>query len=275
MDDLPSFRRVACSAAHERDDRRSQSSWSESGLRELHDLPFTTRENVENAQFWAYRQDGTRACLSVSAVPLFGVDGNWRGARGICRDITETVSRDAALARAQTRERLLRHILRIVRDETEPSEMLARAAADTARALDADACLVFRGDNTTSLTSVASFGAAVGTVDVSTLLAQVVETQNPVVRAGWLVAPIYYRRAISGVVALWRAGGEQAWTSDDQTLLANVADYFSIVVAQIVSHEQLCDMTRTDKLTGLLNRQTFKAELARRWQRAAIRPEAC
>lgn len=239
-----------------------------SRIHNLHELPFSSHQNVENAQFWAYRHDGEKVCLAVSAMPLFNDIGAWCGARGVCRDITDAVSRDAALASAQTRERLLRHILRILRDAAEPEEMMATAAMDTAPALDGDVCLVFGGQDAAHLTKIASFGDASRSADISPLLAQVVASENALSQGGWLLAPIYYRRAINGVVALWRAGGEQAWTSEDQTMLANVADYFSIVVAQIASQAQIRAMTRTDELTGVLNHPTFKAELARRWRRA-------
>lgn len=239
------------------------------GQTEPNDQPFATREIVENVQVWAYRHDHAMACLATSAVPIYSVDGAWLGARGICRDVTDALTRDAALAAANTRERLLSHILRTVRDEIEPADMLAAAAAATARALNADACLVFRGRDAASFRSAASFGAVVGKAeDVATLLAQVVETSDPAAQAGWLVAATYYRRAINGAVALWRAGGERAWSSDDQALLAGVADHLGIAVAQIANHEQLRDLSRTDDLTGLLNRRTFYAELERRWPRA-------
>lgn len=239
------------------------------GQTEPNDQPFTTREMVENIQVWAYRHDHAMACLSTSAVPIYNVDGVWMGSRGICRDVTDALTRDAALASANTRERLLSHILRTVRDEIEPADMLAAAAAATARALNADACLVFRGRDTASFKSAASFGAVVGQAeDVAALLARVVETSDPTAQAGWLVAATYYRRAINGAVALWRAGGERAWNGDDQALLAGVADHLGIAVAQIANHEQLRDLSRTDDLTGLLNRRTFYAELERRWPRA-------
>jgi PAS domain S-box-containing protein len=51
--------------------------------------PFTSREIVEGAQVDLRRADGAMACLSVSAVPLFGIAGDWLGARGICRELVE------------------------------------------------------------------------------------------------------------------------------------------------------------------------------------------
>lgn len=240
------------------------------GQIEPEDQPFTTREAMDDAQVWARRNDGTLACLSISALPLYDSAGLWTGARGICRDVTEALRRDAALARATARERLLSHILRTVRDEAEPADMLAAAAAATARALNADACLIFRGRDTASFKSAASFGAVVGpAADVAHLLSRAAEAADVMSQAGWLVAATYYRREINGAVALWRVGGEWAWSGDDQALLAGVADHLGIAVAQIANHEQLRDLSRIDGLTGLLNRRAFYAELERRWLRAS------
>jgi diguanylate cyclase (GGDEF)-like protein/PAS domain S-box-containing protein len=233
------------------------------------DPPFIAREAVDDCRIWVHCRDGAVACLSVSALPLYDSTGAWSGARGVCRDVTDALQRDAALASAHTRERLLRHILRTVRDEIEPADMLATTAAATAQALNADACLVFRGGDTASFKSAASFGAVVGPAgDVAALLSRVARSEDPLAQAGWLVAATYYHREINGAVALWRAGGERAWSGDDQVLLASVADHLGIAVAQIADHEQLRDLSRTDGLTGLLNRRTFYAELERRWPRA-------
>jgi diguanylate cyclase (GGDEF)-like protein len=147
--------------------------------------------------------------------------------------------------------------------------MLAAAAAATARALSADSCLIFRGRDMATFRSAASFGAVVGPAeDVAVLLGRAAQSEDPLVQAGWLVAATTYRRETNGAVALWRAGGERAWGTDDQSLLVGVAEHLGLAVAQIANHEQLRDLSRTDGLTGLLNRRTFYAELERRWPRA-------
>ncbi|MFN4282584.1 MAG: PAS domain-containing protein, partial [Alphaproteobacteria bacterium] len=82
---------------------------------------FAAREPVENLQIWLRRADGEPACLRLSAVPVLDAEGRWRGARGICRDVTAAQARDAALARADLRDRLLGHVLRAMRDSVEPA----------------------------------------------------------------------------------------------------------------------------------------------------------
>jgi diguanylate cyclase (GGDEF)-like protein len=208
---------------------------------------------------------GSKQTFEASVLPV----GDGQTALLLCHDLTKTVLHRTALVRARTHERLLRHILRIVRDETEPAGMLAATAAATARSLNADSCLIFRGRDAASFKSAAAFGAVVGPVaDVARLLAEAAKMEDPIAQAGWLIAATYYRHEINGAVALWRAGGERAWSEDDQSMLGGVADHLGIAVAQIANHEQLRDLSRTDGLTGLLNRRTFYAELERRWPRA-------
>ncbi|MFA6020545.1 MAG: PAS domain S-box protein, partial [Rhodospirillales bacterium] len=96
---------------------------------------FSARTAVEDSEIWMKRADGSLACVLVSAAPLLGPAGEWRGARGVCRDITQVRERDAALARAANRERLLTYIVRTIRDEVDPANMLTAAAEATARAL--------------------------------------------------------------------------------------------------------------------------------------------
>lgn len=58
--------------------------------------PFGSREAITDMQVWVRCRDGATGCLSLSAVPLFNTGGGWCGARGICRDMTDMLSRDVA-----------------------------------------------------------------------------------------------------------------------------------------------------------------------------------
>ena len=82
--------------------------------------PFVARHPIQDGEVWFKRADGSRACLAISVRPIIGGGGEWLGARGICRDVTEDRERDAALARAHVRERLTGYIIRTIRDEVDP-----------------------------------------------------------------------------------------------------------------------------------------------------------
>ena len=106
--------------------------------------PFETNVEMEDVEVWMRQSDGSQACLVASATPIRGDRGEWKGARGVCRDITQERLRDAALTRANNRERLLSYIVRTIRDEVDPADMLKTAAEATARALGATGCQIFR-----------------------------------------------------------------------------------------------------------------------------------
>ena len=74
--------------------------------------PLSTRSEVADVDIWFRRADGVNALLQASARPILNAQGEWIGSRGVCRNATEAHQRDAALAAAQRRERLLAYIIR-------------------------------------------------------------------------------------------------------------------------------------------------------------------
>lgn len=226
---------------------------------------FTAREPIENLQLWLRRADNEAACLRLSAVPVLDGAGVWQGTRGICRDITAARARDAALARADLRERLLGHILRALRDSIEAAEMLSAAATATARALGAASCHVLRAEAGDHYAVAAHAGLQSDWRDAP--LAAAVSRDQPVAAGNWLVAAARYRHAVKGLVAL-KALDDRPWDADAVALIGGVADHLGIALAQIEDREQLRQLSRTDGLTGLLNRRTFYDEVERRWKRA-------
>lgn len=233
---------------------------------------FAAQEPLENLQLWLRRADGTNACLRASAVPIYDADGHWHGARGICRDITAARARDAALARADLRERLLGHILRAVRDSIEPNEMLAAAATATARGLGAAACVILcvpQGSAVTPghFTAAAQADSEVAWQDAP--LMQAIGLEGPVTAGPWLAAAARYHGAAHGAVLL-HSFDNRPWDADAVALLGGVADHLGIAIAQIEDRERLRELSRIDGLTGLLNRRTFYDEVERRWRRARV-----
>ncbi len=63
-------------------------------------LPLVTREKVEALAVPLKRRDGSIGQFEISAVPVFDSEGNYAGARGICRDVTEARARAAELNQA-------------------------------------------------------------------------------------------------------------------------------------------------------------------------------
>ena len=237
------------------------------------DSPFLAREPVREIEVWAHNAQGTSVCLLVSALPLFGPDGAWRGARGLCRDVTKERSQEARLAGDRQRERLLGYILRIVRDEMDPAQMLGAAAGALVPALPATGVSVYRQDDSDALTCVAQAGRAPAG-DLADALVQRVakagETAEAADGGGILLAhATRLGDTINGVLCVWREGTPEAWTEDDRFLLAQVACQMGTAQRQLSRQRELEELSSTDPLTGLLNRRSFIDELERRLTRRA------
>lgn len=230
--------------------------------------PFAATLAVEDREVWMKLADGGEACVLLSSTPILGEHGEWRGARGVCRDVTQERLRDAALSRANNRERLLSYIVRTIRDEVEPVDMLRAAAEATARALGATGCQIFRIiPEASDFALAAQFGTGGDEKTVLDILAGGDHFDQDL--GGWhvLASVSRYRQSVNGAVLLWREQGRAAWGDDDRLLIDDVANQVGLANEQIANHERILRLSRTDSLTGLFNRRAFFEEIARRFNR--------
>ena len=237
-------------------------------------LPFTTDRPLESIEMWMRRRDGSTACVVASSLPLFSETGEWRGARGVCRDATADRAREAALSKARHREQLLNYVVSTIRDELEPSDMLTTAATATARAMGASGSRIHRRASDGSMTIGASFGETNIDVDLEHLVADAQENEDVLTREqgewNFLCTATRYHQAPNGAICLWKRRSDPQWTDDDRLLITDVATQLGIANEQIGNHERIVRLSRTDSLTGLLNRRAFyEEELPRRMMRLA------
>jgi diguanylate cyclase (GGDEF)-like protein/PAS domain S-box-containing protein len=242
--------------------------------------PFLTHAPIEHTELWLRRADGSDACVQISALPLFAPDGRWKGARGLARDVTEAREREAELAEARNRERLIAHVVRAVRDEVEPQALLTAAATETARALGAG-CAIWRViddvDGVPQFVLGAEFGGKFPEdLDIERRFAAKLRLDRPEAEGAdalvelrskggrALVAPTAFRRRINGLVALFRDPFADDWTEGERDVLAEIAAQLGIAHAQLDHIEALDRQASTDALTGLLNRRRFVSELEAR-----------
>ncbi len=235
--------------------------------------PFAARAALDEAVAWWRRAGGGEACLIVSAAPVADETGAWRGARGVCRDATLALARDDALAAARRREGLLAHILHVMRDVAQPAEMLGAAAGASARALGARGLAIHRVGPEGGIAPAASFGpppdaAAEALAGAAREARRVVTAEDRAARR--IACPTLYRQAVNGVVACERSAEAPGWSEEDRALLADVADRIGLALAQVAAHEALAALSRTDPLTGLMNRRAFLDDLAARLARRAV-----
>ncbi|MCA1909045.1 MAG: diguanylate cyclase [Magnetospirillum sp.] len=235
---------------------------------ETESAPFASALALEDVEVWMNQADGSQACVLASSTPIRGESGEWLGARGICRDITQERLRDAALSRANNRERLLSYIVRTIRDEVDPIDMLRAAAEATARALGATGCQIFRLlPDASDFALAAQFGEG---GDEKKALDSFIDSDHYEEQDGpWhvLATVSRYRHSINGAILLWRDDQRQGWSDDDRLLIDDVANQVGLANEQIANHERILRLSRTDSLTGLFNRRAFFEEIARRFQR--------
>ncbi|MBP2313452.1 sensor domain-containing diguanylate cyclase [Azospirillum soli] len=228
-------------------------------------LPFDTRRPVDQSELWLKCADGAPACVVASALPLHGPRGEWAGARGVCRDVTEQVLRSAELSRVRNREKLLAHIVHTLRDRLDAAEALTVAAVETARALGADGCRIYRAGDTGALLPAADFAAEIPAELEPEIfqpsLDTVAATEEPVALTlggnRLLAARTEHRQAVNGAVLIWRGDDSDPWDDEDRLLLSGVADHIGIAHAHLAYQERLRRLSERDGLTGLFNRRTF------------------
>jgi diguanylate cyclase (GGDEF)-like protein/PAS domain S-box-containing protein len=255
------------------------------GAEEFDPLPFHTDKVVEDVELWMLTADGGMACVEVSAMPFFENDGTRLGVRGVCRDVTNERERATALAQAHQREQILGYIVNTIREEVNPSDMLGSAAAATARALGAEGATILKrvqlvasaaeggasspGEAMVVFEAATKFGSG-GPGQFGEHFLDFTPGERHLHEAqleGWdvMAAPCVHAGELKGVICLWR---REVWTDDARLLLSDIANQLGVALAQIANLENIVRLSRTDAMTGLLNRRAFyDEELPRRFKR--------
>ena len=241
---------------------------------------FAAHAPIRDTEIWLRRADGAGECVSVAAVPLFGRDGLWHGARGLCRTVTEERRRAREEAQGRLHDSLMAHLTRTIRGEIDPEQALSAALSATGLAIAASGAMILRGETSAELIVAAQWGSAIPPELVDRARAQLaakpeVDLQEDGVHLVGSLTQFNGRR--NGGALLWREYEHGLFSSEDRAVLKAAAiDPFGAALAQLVNHEGTLALSRTDPLTGLLNRRGFSVEATRRMTRLARSPHpAC
>ncbi len=252
--------------------------------RERHTEPviaFTTPVSLDRAIVWFQGAERTPVCLEVSAVPLYDRDNQWRGARGCCRDITEQNRRQAELAEIRARDRVLARIVRLFRRETEPEAMVQAAASAITHGMGAIGCQILgvgaplaRIVSRPTFHVEGTFGrpvergrerdallAALGLAGMDHVISDTFDGRQV------LAAATGHSDQVNGAILVYRDPGRPTFTPADEHLLATLTGQVGVVLEQLYKHRALLKVSRSDGLTGLLNRRAFYEEMTRRIRR--------
>jgi diguanylate cyclase (GGDEF)-like protein len=242
--------------------------------------PFVTPVPVDGVEVWMRHVDGTPLCFEVSAVPLYDDAEEWRGARGVCRDVTQDRKNRAYLAELRERERVFARITSVFRREADPDDALQVASSTTTHGFGASGCQIYATQAAPALVVTrpkfwlaASFGLVGENESVTSVLDRLLgdaAEETRMVRLGlWsvLVARTIYAGRVVGAILLWRGTDRKDWTAGDAKLLAAISGQVAAAIEQRANYHLLFDASRSDPLTGVLNRRGFYDEMQRRLKR--------
>jgi len=228
------------------------------------DLPFSTRRPLSDTQIWMRGADGQEACFVTAAVPVMDGDGNWCGARGLCRNVTQQRLRDSALAQAKVREQVVAYIVNQIREQARPAAMLEAAVAMLGRAVSASAAVYRRAKNG-EYELAATHDDWPNELVVASVLPSSAAVSEPFSSksTGYrtMASVTHYRGVANGVVILARPLTMKAWSDDEEAMLRAVAGQLAIALRQIDDQDELERLSSTDGLTGLMNRRAFQRAL--------------
>jgi diguanylate cyclase (GGDEF)-like protein len=196
---------------------------------------------------------------------LFDHAGQRQGARGVCRDITLERVAENDLARHKAREQVVDFVVDAIRNEAKPANMLTTAVTSLGRAMTVTSCAVYQVNAPGKLTRAARYGALPNGRRLAAALKRsqsktgIVAEQIPGYEI--LILSTHYRGHANGAMLLCRDSNAATWSDEDRLLLRAVSGQLGIALQQIADQQELMRLSRTDSLTGLLNRRAFMDEL--------------
>jgi PAS domain S-box-containing protein len=215
--------------------------------REAAPNPFTSRIKLDTVELWARRADGAAVCLAATVLPLFAAEGQWIGARGLCRDIAAkrqtgrvpaepeasssgggeaTPKHAPAMHRANDDDPLAR-LLRNIRGENSPSRILASAADDLIPALGVAGVVIYRlsqeGEMALEVRSGSPLPDALATA-LSRTVEQGAGDVDAACATGKLLAMVTgHEGAANGILGVWRSDSAAGWADQERDFLDALA----------------------------------------------------
>jgi diguanylate cyclase (GGDEF)-like protein len=165
---------------------------------------------------------------------------------------------------ARNHENSLNKIVSAIRDELEPHNMLNAAASSTTHVLNIAGCRIYRRNKEDEFCTAAEFGECKKIkfleFKLTTFSASEKLVDLDIGDFKFLAAATNYRKRINGAISIWKYSNGKPWDKKNYSLIKEVANQLGIANEQISNHERIIALSRTDSLTGLLNRRAFYEE---------------
>ena len=243
--------------------------------------PFDTLDAIHDVEIWLERSDGAFACVQVSANPIIDNNSTWQGARGVCRDVTEMRSREAALRRIRKSEQVLKKIISTIRDEVDPSKILHKTAEAALDGITANHCYIAAIKNTQQGQLFTQLKAEKGSLDNSNFFEllnnkalEICEESRNKIPPSYaeevvdgkqvLIGFSKHHNKLNGVIFIVLDQTKKTWDKDEKSLFIGISNHLGIALEQIKNYEKLERLSNTDEMTGLINRRAFTEQTNKR-----------
>ncbi len=235
--------------------------------------PFSTPTPVSDKLVWLRAKGNALVNMRVTSIPLFDEDGKWKGSRGAGRDVTEEMARISRMERLAAQEEVLGAIVNAIRTELDPDKLFNLAGNGACEALNSSRLVIARKDTSGHLATVFHQGVDAATHQflndwfqsqdkiahqTATLVQQQFETWR------LYISPLVAKGELDGFVALVRTEEALEIDEEESHLLRHLAEHLEVALIQIKAREKLIEITRTDELSGLLNRRAFHQDVTKR-----------
>lgn len=240
---------------------------------ELSRSPFRVRRPVRHIDVALRRSDGEVVWVSLSARPAFDTVGQPIGVRGLWQEVTASRTRDAEMARAQTRDRLLVHLGSVLRDAGSPDDRLDEVAETIARSVGGSMVVLLRRAADGSVSAPGRFLAAdlaaledfaMGSVELRRMLADLDAQmgEERVLRldredSHLTIVPTRFRQRINGALLVAVPPSRAPIPNGDVETLFAIAGQLGLANSNALFIEQLRYQAERDELCGLYNRRAF------------------
>lgn len=233
--------------------------------------PFESRDPVDNEILWLEDRTGALACMRISSIPVYDEENNWIGCRGAGHDITGEMAQKARLEKMAEEEKVFASIIDAIRHEIDTKKLFEIAGEGACQALNSTRILLARKDFNNRFEVMFKTGIHDGVEKcllnwVRSDELQVDDNIVELIDGNWrlFVAPILCGEDLDGVIVLIRRIEATELESGEARLLKLLSEHLGVALIQIKAREKLELLSRTDELSGLLNRRAFHEDVAKR-----------
>ncbi len=235
--------------------------------------PFSVREPVHAKQVWLRAKDKSPVCMVINSIPVFDSLGNYVGSRGAGHDLTAEIEQKQYLEFLKSQEETVSKIVDAIRREVEAESLFDIAGQGACDALHSTQIVIGRMDVADHLEVAFSKGVEAEIEneldgwfwqarEAQLTASEVIPLQHDAQLIH--VAPIQLKDSLHGYIAMVRDHNALAITKDEETLLEVIAGHLGVALIQLTAREMLVELSRTDELSGLLNRRAFNDDVVKR-----------